>query len=1004
MKLERQIQLCIFSCIVLLGFGFADTTLETALKVLDADFVDDDGAQYKIDFEGPLNPLFGFFYVTSRLLHNKRCFSYGISLKPSPEWATGSALERREDSTGAFRCFDSALELYPNQRFRKVDPFLDYFYEYNECLISMFSVRSQEVTIQSNENITFSYFMKRIPEDIAEKLLAVLFLLSEGAPVFNFISFQSFGKAIYKKLIFNSEAMKFELQFNTKDENGDLVFNVSTLRVIRFFINCGKVRDYKNVIRKKIMKFEECNHDAIHLLETPEFLMQCFIYEYAKNDRDRYVRIARNIFILLKELGITSPMHRPHVSYFLQTAPSTRSKGNKAGVGDDGANGNKSGKLEPCAAEPAHLNKELCIRYRNTIKKVFDFSNAFPFTPFRPAPQKRHAAFYSRGWDGETNGRFVDSTETLIFSILCLLFYDSKARCFRVPATSRRTIFQKKMHNLFTKMTFDPYKVYTKCFDEHAAELSNILSNLPDSCIRYVNTSAHSEAGGPWAKIRNGLESEILNVLYAMSYIAGKTGYLGRIKSIMAMDPEDKEAVLAATKNLMQAVLNSLSVNNSIIVKFMPSSVQVKKANDRCMVYANFDLKYRDFKASSLFVELQHGEANCSSNHSLKFGPASGMQELRGLLDESEDLESTSLISDLLCKTIEHNCEIIFGEKFHAFSEYFDAKFSLLTQKEKSEKNIDHLISGGSILSLNVPMLEKHRAFIVLLDYLRGKCFYTAIGPIENIKITNFFVNVMINELELLRRNYDAASHEKLVEELFIMSLGVKTEESMRLWYANEHWRELHLKFSQDYSKERCQIFLILLDYPLLPYNLIRFMLDTLCACNELGDIVVFYAIPSQFRYFALNAKNDTSFNLAVTMLFDRILFSRNKSLVDLFFRRCPVGMDVYFSLFQLCVVKGGHLASKLYEIAHRIKEMILRNEKGTVKCWRTDLFRHASIWNTLLFEIAEEGKDITVVWTVCEYAFTNLVALDCPKIGKMKNAYGAIISEWERISKALRE
>jgi len=543
-------------------------SLDDMTEILNHKFMTHDKAEYGINFDGTLNPLFGYLYRNSNLLANKRFFSYGIKLKASCDCMKNNDMSEDDPNTDwdvedrtcySHRLFppeyDTAFELYEGQKTRRNNLELDYLYDYHNCLIGMFKSFDCRKIFRSLKN-SFSYFMETLPVETAEKFLAVLFLLPEN--IYSVISSSAectgqdhLKNRLYycgventadERIVFHSDAFEFELRCNTEHEK--LIIRSSIKSIISFFSECGT--KYKKVVEGKREASRGHGNDATYLIETPEFLIQNYIYEYCKNSRDKHTRIVENLFRLLNEAGNDRLLRK----YFT-----------RLGSEDENAMKNRR-----------HVEAALSS-YKMEFHKLLSIYNILPLDFVRNRPEPGEFGMYNRSLDTAMDHRkLMNYAEEFTFFIMCVLFYDNKEQCFKLPAGVE--LRDKRLQQLFSNQAFIRYSDSSSSNNRTTInygrpsgtydsgvngsvefsmdDLNKIFGDLPDENIMYYCPEVYTERNKPDIKVRNELEDNIFNIAYVIAYMTGKTEYMHRINKLRneraingIIDWKERESVIA---------------------------------------------------------------------------------------------------------------------------------------------------------------------------------------------------------------------------------------------------------------------------------------------------------------------------------------------------------------------------------------------------------------------------------------------------------------------------
>lgn len=247
------------------------------LKEIENIRISDNGKNFLINLEGPLNPLKGEFLLESGYMYNIRFFSPYINTSYSLKFSYKDSREEEEVHTYTRNPQkDIAYEPEYNET--------GYMPEYYNAILGMFSFdNNQRLSLETLRPYAFTNFL--MGEDLKGqdkyRILAALLLLSEGADV----SLKWEGEeSTPEKLVLRKKSAKKSTFFSIKvqhkvaprkDYNEYAKTDVKA--VIDFFIHNKKSTE-EPLTMKEFRKGD--------FLNTPQFLVQTYIFEFINTIED----------------------------------------------------------------------------------------------------------------------------------------------------------------------------------------------------------------------------------------------------------------------------------------------------------------------------------------------------------------------------------------------------------------------------------------------------------------------------------------------------------------------------------------------------------------------------------------------------------------------------------------------------------------------------------------------------------------------------------------------
>jgi len=1004
----RNILLCFIYCISVISADRASEanhyprkdpycSLDDMNEILNHTFIAHDRAEYSINFDGPLNPLFGYLYRNSNLLANKRFFSYGIKLKSScdclknngvREGNTNNRLTENDRICISHRLlppeYDTAFELYEGQKTRRGGLELDYLYDYHSCLIDMFKSTNRKKIFRSLKD-SFSYFMETLPEDTAERFLAVLFLLPENVYSVINSSVDCSGQdhsrnGLYycgaentadERVVFHSGAFEFELEYNTV-EHGELIVRNSIKSIINFFSDCGT--KYKEIAEIKRKASRKHGNDAAHLIETPEFLVQNYIYEYCKNSWDKHIRIAKNILRLLNEAGNDKLFRK----YFTQI-----------GSEDEDAVNNRR-----------HVEAALSS-YKKEFHKVLGVYNALPLNFMEELPEPKFYNMYNRGLDNAMNDRFVNYTETAVFSILCILFYDCREQCFKLPPGVE--LRDKRLQKLFSNQAFiidspgspderrtvnygKPNGTYDSGMHDDRIELSEkdlngIFGDLPDKHILYDNIKVCQRNNAPPTVVRNMLRCDLFNIAYVLAYMTGKTEFMSLIREARKRSPRNNMSI-KESEAVVEYLLSSLKYNKDLKIEMVYRNlIEAINNNASKAIIKYVTPDYIELKVEILFEHIPDIVVYAHNRSPL-------MESLRNLEKQSREIKDKHVLLDLLCKAIEYDLDAKFRNTSGYMSRHIsDDRIRAIADISLKEEIIDKWLAILNVFNFGLNLKGNYYALILFIDETRHLVSDCGMSPTEKSKMRNFLFNTVIYRLSQFKE-YLTEFGEKYIKYLFMAVYGIKSKEIAPLQRCKNtrivEKAVCNFRFMEEYSG------LINASYYLNWY------LAENCLDKDVDLTNMYNAVTEHFRLlsgigcrheygiYCIDKYRYCSENFYLNLYY-KMKDSNDKKHIDRFVKGFPDDPNALVSLFCECLMSKGYLKTKIYEVVSKfLISMEIKSIPSSSKPIKLDgRFFDSQIFDTCkseamhswedLFSLTEkENNDINQVWEACDYILNN--------------------------------
>jgi len=1011
-------------------------SLDDMTEILNHKFKAGDKAGCTINFDGPLNPLFGYLYRNSNLLANKRFFSYGIKLKSSCDCLKNNNL--REDSTNNSLSeddcvcishqlypseYDTAFELYEGQKTKRSNLALDYLYDYHSCLIDMFKSSNRKKIFSSLKD-SFSYFMETLPGETAERFLAVLFLLPENVysvinsnvdctgqnHLKNGMYYCGIENTADERVVFHSGAFEFELRCNTV-EHGELIVRNSIKSIIGFFSDCGT--KYKEVAEDKRKASREHGNDATYLMETPEFLIQNYIYEYCKDNRGRHVRIVDNIFRLLNEAGNDELFKK----YFTQIWSEDKD-----------------------AMKNRHHAEEMLSSYRNELYTFLGIYNTLPLDFMERIPEPKFCSMYNRSLDVAMGEECITRAETVVFSILCILFYDASEQCFKLPEGVK--LRDERLQKLFsnqavitghqdsfsdrTTVNFGKPSGTYDCgmpgnkIELSAKDLNEIFGDLEDGHIAYKSTVTYSEIGKPDIKVRNALQSTILNIAYVVAYMTGNEDFMSRIrKAVEAMKRGiviSKSIYWKENKVMVKDLFLSLACRKGLEINVEFGDTCESRYNSGDVRRGCVSIKYKDFYDLVLKIDTDNeADAILDNRSHLNYSPM--VKSLENLQANIRGAKDRSVILDLLHKTIEYDLKARFQGEKEAVALTLRDKIRGILDGDPKMKSMDHWLVVFDLFKNYSDASLKYGAIFTIFDEMRHLASDRTLDRIELRKMRNAQINIVLYGLDQLKW-HNAAHIRNFASFIFLMIYDISAEETAVLGKckntkrAEDDLRRLSgdIEYIHAYSNPLC--FSYYLNWHLAEkcfgrdrtfFQLYRAIMENLrigygadCACGG--------AMGPYSKWFFMD-------------LYSKMKNSDDRRHIDRFVKGFPDDLNAVAFLFCECLTARGYLNTKVYEVASKFLGISnacgMSNSMAPLtpikikrQCTNAKIYTSTSIWKRLLSLTIEGSRDINIessrgmnqAWEVCDYILKNNNIRDRSRLEMLKNKYEALKASVNRI------
>ncbi|KAH9387108.1 uncharacterized protein NEMAJ01_2138, partial [Nematocida major] len=400
----------------------------------------------------------------------------------------------------------------------------DYTVTYHRTLIEMFpSVDGHTLSVAVARDDSFFQALQRMPSKHAHYVLAALLLLSEGidVPI----------KATQKTITLEIGSIKVGADSCKK-----------AAQVINFF------KDSKG---KGKLPCTQSDFNTGDFLNTPQFLIQAYIFEYITS-KDDALDFAACVHSILKSLPEKDCKD-------VYSACFVRSK--------------------------AEGDEFLC--QLRMIQKAMKNLDSFPFASPNMLPAYTSVRACKRGQTKFLNETFSNCVETGLLALFCCLAHDPVQKEYDADAMlgeEKEGEETEALHTFFQLESVTPKVCATK---ETMQEWNRVVSDLQSEHIAYKRES------------RNEVRSGIFNALYVVAEVTGRREQEEpRIRELAQMLKgckirEASEDVFEKAQEYVAELFASLSVDKSLKVEFSGLMVDVRSDKKKDL-YGEITLKYTD--------------------------------------------------------------------------------------------------------------------------------------------------------------------------------------------------------------------------------------------------------------------------------------------------------------------------------------------------------------------------------------------------------------------------
>ncbi|KAH9385752.1 uncharacterized protein NEMAJ01_0648 [Nematocida major] len=476
-----------------------------------------------INPSGPLCLLRGLVYSDLGYIHNKRFFA--------PEIETDYKLEPAGDdeTTEEHKYTRNAQKdkPYPSEEGPDLSSGLaatDYTVEYHRTLIEMFpSVDGHTLSVAVGRKDSFFQALQRMPtKQHANYVLAALLLLSEGVDV-------------------PIEATEKEITL----EIGSIAFETGQCKKAAQVINFFKENKGKGKLPCTLETFS-----TGEFLNTPQFLIQAYVFEYIKS-KDDALDFAACVHTILKSLPEDSCKDV----------------------------------YSACFVESKAEEDDFLYMFTQ-IQKVMRVLGSFPFTSPSMLPAYTSVRACKRGQTEFLDETFSNCVETGLFVLFCCLAHDPVQKKYDVEAMLGEKKESDKTEALRAFFQLESVTPKACAAQDTMQEWNRVVSGLQSEHIAYKRES------------RNEVRSGIFNALYVVAEVTGRREQEEqRIRELELMLKgckigKNSGDVFEKTQEYVAELFMSLSVDKSLKISFSNLKVDARSDGQKDL-YGKITLKYK---------------------------------------------------------------------------------------------------------------------------------------------------------------------------------------------------------------------------------------------------------------------------------------------------------------------------------------------------------------------------------------------------------------------------
>ncbi|EIJ87338.1 hypothetical protein NEPAR07_0932 [Nematocida parisii] len=509
-----------------------------------------------INPDGPLNGLRGYLLDKSGYMHNKRFFSSEIDTFYTMNGSVNS-------ESGQFVC-DCVRKKVKDHAYIDIDTDKakkKYLIRYHTQLIRMFPSAGDNLSISAGRPNALIRFLKSKPvEQYSNYILAALLLLTEHVNISIGADLEKKGeeKLFLKRADGIREYFNLSLALNKKKTDQIWKdYHSETVEVIEFFKMCI---EYPLLSPKTVNGFTEpTTYEQFmtgNFLNTPQFLIQSYIYEFIKT-KDDYIEFVKAVHTLLSDQ--------------MEYADTITRKSPKC----------KKRKLLERAYKKLFIKKEEFINTKNhlshiiQLKSAMDENNPLPLVEFIQSLSPTILPLYNRDTkefvDNE-NTIYSDCVESSILGMLCWLLYSTE------------------MEKYSTVHLFSPSSDLLMFFKNYSIPSKSVTREMRLDWCRVVSGLSTNEEISYIKEKRNEIRSGLLNIFLIIEEVAGHSSEISEpinyLKKMLSEQQLDKKF------NVQSALLQIFRyLSNGRVTEVLCEDLRIlNRTDNRPDIFGKFQL------------------------------------------------------------------------------------------------------------------------------------------------------------------------------------------------------------------------------------------------------------------------------------------------------------------------------------------------------------------------------------------------------------------------------
>ncbi|OAG31388.1 hypothetical protein NEIG_02410 [Nematocida sp. ERTm5] len=499
-----------------------------------------------INPDGPLNGLRGHLLYKSGYMHNKRFFSSEIDTFYRMKGFVNS-------ESGQLVC-DCVRKEVKDRAYTDIDTDKaqkKYLIRYHTQLIRMFPSAGDNLSISAGRPNALIRFLKSKPvEQYSNYILAALLLLTEHVNISIGADLEKEGEE--KLFLKRADGIReyFNLSLALNEKKADQIwkdYHSETVEVIEFFKLCIECP----LLSPRAMNgfTEPTTYEQFmtgNFLNTPQFLIQSYIYEFIETKND-YIEFVKAVHTLLSD-------QMEYIDTITQKSPKPKKK-----------------KLLEKAYKKLFIKKE---EFKNTknhlshiikLKSTMDENNTLPLVEFIQSISPTILPLYNRDTkefiDNE-NAIYSDCVESSLLGMFCWLLYNTEMEEYSTGHLSKPSSDLL----LFFKNYSIPRKTITK---EMRLDWCRVVSGLStNEDISYIKEK------------RNEIRSGLLNIFLIIAEIAGHSSEISELinylKKMLSEQQLDKKF------NIQSALLQIFTyLSNGRVTEVLCEDLRILNRTDK---------------------------------------------------------------------------------------------------------------------------------------------------------------------------------------------------------------------------------------------------------------------------------------------------------------------------------------------------------------------------------------------------------------------------------------